>query len=349
MSHDPLSDLSDVDLIAEVKTAAAGERRATAALVALLAELDARKLFLDEGCSSLFLYCTQVLRLSEHAAYGRIAAARASRRVPAILELLASGAITLTTVVLLAPHLTDENHEALLEGACHKTKVEVERLIACLHPQPDIESQIRKIPLTESSVSRGVDQPAVPTQGTAELSVANPRPSSSTAAARATVAPLAPERYLVKVTVSREAHDKLRRAQDLLRHVVPTGDPAAIIERALTMLVDQLERTKLAQVRKPGVIRAVDGTSRHVSASVKRAVWNRDGGRCAFVGTAGRCTETGFLEFHHIVPFADGGPTTAENLSLRCRAHNAHEATALFGERHSRRARYSEHGNDGTA
>jgi 5-methylcytosine-specific restriction endonuclease McrA len=61
-------------------------------------------------------------------------------------------------------------------------------------------------------------------------------------------------------------------------------------------------------------------------------VWKRDGGRCAFVGADGRCTERGLLELHHLVPFAEGGPTTSANLQLRCRAHNAYEAQQYFGE-----------------
>lgn len=64
---------------------------------------------------------------------------------------------------------------------------------------------------------------------------------------------------------------------------------------------------------------------------MKRAVWDRDGGRCAFVGAAGRCAERGFLEYHHVVPFVDGGETTVGNLELRCRAHNAHEVERWFG------------------
>jgi 5-methylcytosine-specific restriction endonuclease McrA len=68
-----------------------------------------------------------------------------------------------------------------------------------------------------------------------------------------------------------------------------------------------------------------------VPAAVRRAVWNRDGGRCAFVGSGGRCDESAFLEFHHVIPFAAGGPTTTENLELRCRAHNAYEAALDFG------------------
>src|SRR3989337_4047924 len=80
--------LSDGALVARVRTLAARERAATAVLIAHLAELDARRLYLAEGCSSLFTYCVQVLQFSEHAAYGRIEAARAARRFPVVLERL---------------------------------------------------------------------------------------------------------------------------------------------------------------------------------------------------------------------------------------------------------------------
>jgi hypothetical protein len=71
-----LTELSDQDVLARVHRAAQDERCATAHLIALLVELDARRLYLGEGCSSLFTYCTQVLYLSEHAAYNRIETAR---------------------------------------------------------------------------------------------------------------------------------------------------------------------------------------------------------------------------------------------------------------------------------
>jgi 5-methylcytosine-specific restriction endonuclease McrA len=60
-------------------------------------------------------------------------------------------------------------------------------------------------------------------------------------------------------------------------------------------------------------------------------VWRRDDGRCAFVGTHGRCTERGTLEFHHVQPYAAGGVTSIDNLQLRCRAHNQYEAEQFFG------------------
>src|SRR5512145_369793 len=138
--------LSDPELLAQVKRLAAREREATMALVAHLAELDARRLYLAEGCSSLFTYSTQVLHLSEHAAYGRIEAARAARRFPVVLDLLAEGAVTLTAVGLLAAHLTPENHREVLEEARHKSKREVEELVARLRPQPPVLPTVRKLP-----------------------------------------------------------------------------------------------------------------------------------------------------------------------------------------------------------
>src|SRR5204862_3730887 len=86
-------------------------------------------------------------------------------------------------------------------------------------------------------------------------------------------------------------------------------------------------------VARPRPSRDTDETSRHVPAKIKREVWARDGGQCAFIGANGRCTERGFLEYHHLVPYAGGGRTTAANLSLRCRPHNRHESELFFGPR----------------
>src|SRR5258706_12582379 len=109
------SSLSDRELLARVGALGVKEREASAELVAHLAELDTRpSLYAAQGPGSLFGYCTQVLRLSEDAACNRVYAARACRRFPVILDRLASGALSLTSVRVPAPGLTPENHEALL-------------------------------------------------------------------------------------------------------------------------------------------------------------------------------------------------------------------------------------------
>jgi len=148
---------------------------------------------------------------------------------------------------------------------------------------------------------------------------------------RPLVAPLAPERYKIQFTASRETHDKLRYAQNLLRHIVPTGDVGAVFDRALSALIDQLEKQKCAATSHLRESRGGAPGSRHIPAAVRREVWRRDEGRCAFVGARGRCAERGFLEFHHVVPFAAGGAADATNIELRCRAHNLYEADVFFG------------------
>jgi len=87
-----------------------------------------------------------VLNLSGPEAYLRITVARASRRHPMLLEMLADGRIHLTGAGRLAPHLTVENRDRLLERATHQSKRRIEELIAELSPQPDVPARIRKLP-----------------------------------------------------------------------------------------------------------------------------------------------------------------------------------------------------------
>jgi hypothetical protein len=318
--------LSDEQLTAEVRRLAGCEAEATARLIAALAEFDARRLYLGQGCSSMFTYCTQVLHFAEHAAYNRIEAARAARRFPVILALLADGSIHLSAVRLLAPHLTPENHADVLREATHKSKREVEQIVCGLQPRPDVVPVIRKLPSARTPPP--LVQSTSPEQQPVAMATATADVSPSL---RAEVAPLAPGRYKVQFTVGRETHEKLRRVQDLLRHRVPNGDPAEIFDRALTLLLEDLEKKKAATAKRPRASATVNQRSRHVPAEVKRTVWARDGGQCRFEGPHGRCSETGFLEFHHVVPYAAGGATTADNLELRCAAHNRYEAEQFFG------------------
>ena len=341
--------MTNRQLIESLVRAARNERSATVDLLELLGELDERRLYLSEGCSSLFTYCTQVLHLSEHAAYHRIEAARAARRFPVILSLFADGALTLTTVAMLRRHLTPDNHLLLLKAARHKSKREVEEQIGALAPKPRVPTLIRRVPEVKTEpTDLFTPQQSVTVAGGAAVSVA-PQPALAktpfvTAPASTPspmIAPLGSDRYLLRVTLSVEAHANLRRAQDLMRHTIPSGDAAAVLERALELLVDRLEQAKAAKARRPRTSTSTARTapapgddataSRYIPAPVRREVWARDQGRCAFVGPCGRCTETGRLEYHHLLPFARGGPASVSNIALRCRAHHRFESEAIFG------------------
>jgi hypothetical protein len=252
------ADVSNQDLLTTVKRLAQKERETTVELIAALIELDTRRLYLAEGCSSLFTYCTKVLHLSDHAAYGRIEAARAARRLPLILELLAEGSVTLTTVTLLAPHLTHDNHRTVLEAARHRSKREVELQVANLRARPDVPSSIRKQPTRKISTDTIVPPATVPPitsdplvasttsaysvlllaapsgplrtkvpgdSGTTGICMSYGTPLAQPHARCSVIEPLTLERYKLQVTVGAETIEKLRRAQDLMRHIVPNGDP----------------------------------------------------------------------------------------------------------------------------
>jgi 5-methylcytosine-specific restriction endonuclease McrA len=152
----------------------------------------------------------------------------------------------------------------------------------------------------------------------------------------------APERYRVQLTIGPETHDKLRRLQELLRPEIPSGDPAAIFDRAITRLLEDVEKRKCgaaASVIRPGADKTetTRRATRTIPRAVRKAVWLRDGGQCAFVSRKGRrCTERHFLHYHHRIPHALGGPATVDNISLRCRLHNQYESDLVFGRRETR-------------
>jgi hypothetical protein len=333
---DSLRRLSDNELIAGVKSLVGRERVTTAQLVAHLAELDTRDVHLREGYNSLFVYCRDAIGLSEAEAYTRIEVARAARRFPEILDLLAAGTVSLTALRLLAPHLSPANHLEVLESARGRTKTEVQVLVAKLAPRPDVPFSVRPLPAPVSS-ALDLAAPLAPTP--APESPPAPRPVEATAVSvppirPAAVVPLAADRYKLQVTISGGTLEKLRAAQDMLGHAVPSGDEAAIVDRALDALLLEVARKKFADTPRPAPSRGSKPGARRPSAEVKRAVWRRDLGRCAFVGPGGhRCAERRFVEFHHIDPYALGGEASVDQIQLRCRSHNDYEGRLYFGRR----------------
>ena len=335
-----LTHLTDQTLLHDLKASLARDRAATATVLAHLAEVDTRRLYLPAGYPSMFAYCVHELGLCEQAAFYRIRAARTARRFPVIFTAVAEGRLHLSTVVLLAPHLTSENVDELLAAATRKTKSETEQLLAQRFPRPDVPARVRAVsvapvpPQDTEQLSPGIVVPP-PTLTFEQLSpgIVPPQPtpaieSRSTATAsqhfvgqmersisRPRLAPLAPRRFALQLTMSQELHDKLRYAQELLSHQVPSGDVAQVLERALDALIPQLEKRKFAATDRPQVQRRPTTNPRHIPSDVKRTVWKRDGGRCTFVSETGhRCPARTLLEFDHVDPVARGGQATVARM-----------------------------------
>jgi hypothetical protein len=389
------AELSDAELLAATRSLAGRSNHLLAALLTHLGEVEARGIHRTCACSSLYTYCIYELRFSEDEAFRRVAAARVVRRFPAVWDAVAAGELHLTGLLMLGPHLTEENLTEVLLRAKHRTKKEIARLVRQLDPLPEVPPRIEPLgpaparvvpsaPTWEEFVGslRPVrelpsgERPRDWTENANDIEaetapLAEPQSYTLLASAGLPV-PLSPERYRVQFTAGQEYVALVEEARALLSHSAPRTTLDEIQLRAMRALVVELKRQKYAVTARPQKPRRaaptraepVDAGSstadleagaeretgsaqmsesepesehprrrgRHIPASVRRAVFARDEGRCTYAdGSGRRCAETHRLEFHHLRAFAQGGEHTAANLALRCRPHNALAAEEDFG------------------
>ena len=327
-----LSRLTDDALFGRVESLVRTERFSMVDLLVHLGELDSRPACQNKGYSSVFAYLTRHFGYAECDAMRRVRAARAARKYPSILRMLANGELHLVGVAMIQPLLTPENHEGLIRKAARRTTREIERMVADMSPAAAVpRDSIRALP----------PPPAAPLPEPKSLAcdlapqspVAQPRVFLEFDSSRASPPPSIQER---KVVFTFAANEEVRAwfdaARDLLRHRFPSGAMEEVIGEALRRLVAQELPGKSTRRRKT----ARDARKcRRIPKHVEVEVWRRDGGRCAFVGAAGtRCGETAWLELDHVVPWAMGGRSDdPANVRLLCRAHNQSEARRVFGKR----------------
>jgi 5-methylcytosine-specific restriction endonuclease McrA len=400
------SELSDAELLMATRSLVGRSNQLLAALLAHLGEVEARGIHRIRACSSLYVYCIYELRYSEDEAYRRVAAARLVRRFPALLDAVASGELHLTGLLMLGPHLTEQNISQVLLRAKHRTKKEIARLVRELDPLPEVPPRIEPLgpaparlvpaaPTWQAFVSslcpvrelspgeRPRDWMEDASEGDAAASAGFTLSDNEAVSTRAGVGasgqdplaePLSPQRYKVQFTAGEEYVKLVEEAQALLSHSAPRATLDEIQLRAMRALVTELKRRKHAATARPKKppAESTDASrstargesarksepksefehppsdaksresrvetesprrrGRHVPAAVRRAVFERDQARCTYADPLGRrCAETHRLELHHLSAFALGGEHTKENLTLRCRAHNALAAEQAFG------------------
>lgn len=325
-SMQALGSISDADLLARMPSVVVAERAAVADVIEHLMEIDKRRLYLAEACSSLYAYCLR-LGYSEEAALKRVRVTRLIEQLPRLLGELRTGAVHLTALFLLSKYLTPDNCEALLAEVRGKSRRELERVIARWFPRPDAPQHIS--PIAESRASAE----SAPLESSGPRASSG-RPETGEAPASFKLEPLSPSSYRIQFRASAELYTKIERARELLSHVLPTGDLAALFERALDELIER-ETKRRVGAERPRKRRQLGPGSRHIPVEVRRAVWERDAGQCAFISAEGRrCSERRFLTLEHRHPFALGGPPTVENICLLCASHNASTARRVFGEAH---------------
>jgi len=336
------------------------QRTYNAKVLAYVAEVAARGDFRRAGYPTMYAYLMGRWNLSESAAYKRARSARAARQFPVLFEAVADGRLHMSAIAELADHLTKDNVSQLMKLVTHKTRRQVQQLVAERFPRPDLPTRIR--PLPASGVATGVQDTAIEPEAPKQCSsqaetqvVANTEaqlfPGTAGTSMAVTGTPTsphgfqlmatAPQSFALQLTISTAARDYLKRAQELLGFQVAPNDVAGVLELALKDFVEKLEKRRCARTDRPRKTASpASKNPRHIPAAVKRQVRERDGDQCTFVSEDGvRCSERKGLEFDHILAPFDGGKATVANLRMRCRPHNQYAAECALGAEFMRRKR----------
>ena len=330
MQNYSLEHLSNSVLLRNTDELIARDRLTTAELLAHLAEVDARKLYLGAAFPSMHSWCIHKLGMSEDAASKRIQAGRVALAFPAIFSCLADGRLHLSAVCLLAPCLSAGNADELLAAAAGKTKSEIQLLLAQRFPRTELLPLVEMVNATHGKMG---DAYAPGHTRDEACSGGEHAPEHVHNASKcANVAPIARHRFALHFSIGQLVLDKLRCAQELFSHQIPPGDLEAIFELALDQLIRVGEKSKFAGTDRPQRTVRASKNPRHIPNRVKREVWKRDGGQCTFVSESGeRCPARTLIEYDHVEEVARGGRATVNGVRLRCRAHNQYTAEQAFG------------------
>jgi hypothetical protein len=257
-----------------------------------LSEVELRGVYLRHAYASMHDYCVAELHMSDSEAYFRIRVARLSRQFPVVLEMLAKGEGHLSALQVLAPVMTPENSSQLLAGSRFATKLDVQRLVCSVAPKSDVKNEIGKLPGTPqvketqpeqqplrepapSSTTQGHQPPSplshaavkaphaeVPSSALHEQTPSSASPSTLAPAVASprtrapAMTPLRQDRYKVQFTADEQLHDKLKTAQQFMRHQIPDGDIAKVVDRALDLLIAQQRKQHFGATDNPRAPRA---------------------------------------------------------------------------------------------
>jgi hypothetical protein len=287
-----------------------------------LAEFDRERLWVKLGHASLYAFLQRDLGLSNASAFYRKVAAELIQRFPEVADPLRDGRLCITSVVQLARVMTEENRATVLPQFFSLSKraaraLAVEICPAEVVPRREVVTEVPFAAASAASLRPG--------------EVGNANPILGASPADASTDPLTAELCRLHLTVSKKFIAKLDRARSGQGHAQPGASAGEVIEAALDLLLAQ-QASRRGEVKKPRK-NPRPTRSERVPAAVKRAVWERDQGKCQWpVEGGGVCGSTVRLEIEHIEPLARGGLSTVENCRLACRFHNDLRARQDFGD-----------------
>ena len=317
-------------VIRDILGAAGSERLATAEVLKLIVEVQKRRLYSDEGYSSLYAFLTLGAKYSEGAAMRRIQAAKVVARDRSVLEKIKSGELSLCALAELGKVTREEKLPELLEKASNCSKREVERLVATVLPPRVIPRESIRLVMV-----RNLPPPATVTDGLFAACSLRSSADTKTFAIDSRVNQSPPP---VAVVTQKESSTELchevrfladREIMSLLteaRTYSGNCSVAELVKLGLKALI-QKKRPRAKSARK------FNTAKRRIPKHVREAVLTRANRKCEYVSSSGkRCEERAGLQIDHVTPYAKGGRTEPANLRALCGCHNRLMAERSFGK-----------------
>ncbi len=276
--------------------------RCEAELISILQEFDKYRGYLHFGCTSLYQYCIDILKLSEATTYNFTTVCRKAVQVPELKIAIDSGEISVSKARKIVPVLTKENHDEWLALAKTSTTREIEKAVAKAQPQMAVKESIKYVAEDRLAVTVGFSEEEIEIMKRV-IDLESQRTKSASSRKDAIVAGL--KAYLAQNDPLKKAERSIARKQKS--------------EKSDSVRAHQLASTH--PVRQPVTGQVLRRQA--LPAALIHAVHMRDQRRCTINDKNNtRCGATRWLDIHHVVPRSHGGSDTLENLTTVCSAHH---------------------------
>ncbi len=301
--------INKIDLDLRIRSLHLKEKNLLQEILWTIKEIDSRRMYLDFGYASLFLYLTQGVGYSEGSAQRRIDGARLLREIPEVSQLIQSGELQLSQVSMLQKasrlafkklniKITSEQKKDLIQKLVQKkhSQLESQYVIASFFELPTLQD-IRKTKQSDESVR-------------------------------------------LELTISKELFAKIEKAQQLLSHSVPTADLIKYLEYVTDKVIEAKTNikplatalnenkiknrnlSKKADHRQMAALNAKNNR-RSISTDTRKLIFNSNS-YCQYKDplTGKLCQSKWFLQIDHRQPKWANGANAFENLQILCSNHN---------------------------
>jgi len=304
---------SDFELLNKLHAAVRTERQITLQVLELLKQVETRKLYLTFGFGSLMEFCIKELHYSESAAYRRISAMKALCDVPVLEHKIADGSLSLAVISQAQSHIRLREKQT-------STKMEIAE-------KKSLFQSLEGLSIREAEKELIQLDPQV-------FEALNRKES---------VRQITPELQELKLILTSEMQQDLEKLKLLLSHSMPGASLTDVLKFAVKESIQKRDlqrelklrkrKAQPAPVEKGSMTKSAQSLLAHIPVktagvriplptSVKRLVWKKYQGQCAYQHQGRRCSSRFQLEIDHVVSLAKGGENSILNLQLLCRAHN---------------------------